>query len=193
MSAKNIKDQLVEAAMELAQEQEWAAVSLADIARRCGLSESEVYNYAEDKEDILILISRMIDRHVAENTQEFNGEDESFVSQRDRLFDVLMERFDILNEYRPALLSILKSLRADPKKAALSAPHLCRSMNRMLELAGIPADGLRGAAKAAALTAIYLKTLKVWKDDDSPDMSQTMAALDKDLGHAERLAGLFRL
>lgn len=67
-------------------------------------------------------------------------------------------------------------------------PHLCRSMTWMMEAAGIETLGLRGALKVAGLTGVYLKVLKTWTEDDSPDLAKTMAALDKDLGRAESFA-----
>jgi hypothetical protein len=64
-------------------------------------------------------------------------------------------------------------------------------MARMLEGAGETADGLGGCARTAALTGIYLYAVKVWKNDDSPDMGKTMAALDKALTYAEETANSF--
>jgi hypothetical protein len=99
-----------------------------------------------------------------------------------------MERFEVLNEYRAALVSILDSFKTDPKQLVISCPHLGRSMSWMLEAAGVETDGLRGALKVAGLTALYIKTLHVWQDDESADMAKVMASLDKDLGRAERFA-----
>ncbi len=41
------------------------------------------------------------------------------------------------------------------------------------------------------LTGIYLKVLKVWCDDESRDLSKTMAALDKALERGESVADTF--
>ena len=68
---------------------------------------------------------------------------------------------------------------------------LCRSMSWMLEAAGMDTGGARGAMRVAGLSGVYLKTLKVWKKDDSPDLSKTMAALDKDLNRLEQFANSF--
>jgi len=129
----------------------------------------------------------MIDRRVLDVI----GEPDESISARDQLFDILMERFEILNDYRAPLVSILESFCFDPKQAVISCPHLLRSMSWMLEAAGIETPGVRGALKVAGLTGVYLKTLRVWRDDESPDMSKTMAALDKDLGRAEHVANMF--
>ncbi len=61
----------------------------------------------------------------------------------------------------------------------------------MLEAAGIDTGGYKGAIKIAGLTALYLKTLKTWREDDSEDMAKTMAELDKNLERSEQWAGSF--
>ncbi len=181
---KNIKEEIVLKSLELAQVQGWESVTLYDIAQAVEISLPELFDVVEDKSDILVCFGRMIDRRVLRNI----GQVDPSVSARDQLFDILMERYEVLNEYRGGLSAILRSFTFDPKQAVISCPHLCRSMSWMLEAAGIETNGLRGALKVAGLTGVYLKVLRVWNDDDSPDLGKTMAALDKDLGRAERVA-----
>lgn len=175
---------VVETALELAKQQGWAHITLYDIAQEAGLSLSALFDVVEDKSDILVLFGRMIDKRVLEAM----GEPDPAVSPRDQLFDIMMERFDALNDYREGLVPILESFKFDPKQIVISCPHVCRSMNWMLEASGIDTSGVRGALKVAGLTGVYLKTLRVWKEDDSVDMAKVMAALDKDLGRAEQVA-----
>jgi len=48
--------------------------------------------------------------------------------------------------------------------------------------------------RSKGLLAIWLATLKVWLEDDSPDLAPTMAALDRNLRRAESaVMGLDRL
>ena len=184
---KNAKEVIVDAALKLAEGQAWDNVSLVDIADEVGVSLVELFDIVEDKTDILVLFGRMIDRRTLEGV----GEPDPAIPVRDALFDILMERYEVLNDYRPALLSILKSFKFDPKQAVISAPHLCRSMTWMLEAAGIETHGIRGAIKVAGLTGLYLKVLKVWCDDESADLAKVMAALDKDLSRVEQVANTF--
>ena len=146
-----------------------------------------LYDYFDDRNDILSAYGRILDKQVLENI----GAPDQDLSPRDRLFDLMMERFDVLNENRAAIVSILNAFRFDPKQAVISLPHLGRSMSWMLEAAGLETGGIKGAAKVLGLTALYLKVLRTWKDDDTEDMSATMAALDKSLSHAEEWAGRF--
>ena len=182
---KDAKAAILEAALALAETQGWAHTLLPDIAREAGLSMEELYEHIEDKSDILVLLGRMIDK---KTLAACSVEPDPALSPRDRLFEILMERFDVLNDHRAALVSILDTFKCDPKQLVISSPHLGRSMSWILEAAGIETQGIRGAAKVAGLTALYLKTLHVWRDDESADLSKTMAALDKDLERAERFA-----
>ncbi len=64
-----------------------------------------------------------------------------------------------------------------------------RSMVWMLEAAALDSAGLRGAVRVRGLGLLYLSVLRVWLDDDSEDLSRTMAALDKRLKRIDRLLG----
>lgn len=183
------KERVVEVALDLAVNLGWDHVSLRDVAEGSKLSLAELHEYFEEKSDILTALGRMIDRKVLENVAELEAD----LPIRDRLFDVMMERFDVLNDYRAGLVAIIRSFKLDPKQAVISMPHLCRSMTWMLEAAGVETVGFRGALKVTGLTGVYLDVLRVWKDDDSPDMGKVMAALDKDLGRAESVVNMFGL
>ncbi len=193
MCAKKVKDPdvrtlIVEKTLHLAQEQGWEYTTLRDIARETALSAAELYDIIDDKNDVLVLLGRMIDRQVAQGVSFQNDET---TTPRERLFDLLMDRYEVLNDYRDGLMAILESFKYDPKQAIISMPHLCRSMSWMLELSGIETNGVKGAIKVTGISAIYLKVLKDWKDDDSADLSKTMASLDKALERAEQVANSF--
>lgn len=176
------KGRALRAALDLAATKDWAGIRMEDIAGECGCSAAELQKVFKDRNEILIAYGDQIDHKVAENV--FVDEDSP---ERDRLFDVIMERFDILNEDRAAVLSIARSFCTDPKAALTGLPHLGQSMIAMLETAKIEASGPRGILTSVGLTGVYLYALKVWRADESPDMAKTMAALDKALEQAENL------
>lgn len=185
MTTSDLKTAVILAALSEAEALGWEHVTLKDIAAAAKVSLPDLHDHFEDKFDILAGLGRMIDRRVLAGLSPANDTE----SERDRLFDILMDRFEVLNEHRGGIASILKSFRFDPKQAVISLPHLCRSMCWMLESAGVSTYGLKGAMKVAALSALYLNVLRTWVEDDSPDMAKTMAALDRDLGRAERWGG----
>jgi hypothetical protein len=108
---------------------------------------------------------------------------------RDRLFDLLMRRFDVVQQHRAGMLALLRVLPSMPILSLALSGATLRSMGWMLEAAGVSAQGLTGRLRVAGLTAVWLHALRAWKDDDSPDLSGTMAALDKALDQAERVSG----
>lgn len=178
----SVKDKMVAAMLKLAAERSWDCVAFEDIADEANVDIEDAREYFDDRSDILAAYGRLLDRKMIEN---FSAVED--MSCREKLFDLIMERFDVINEDRNAILSILNGFRGDPKEAVLSFPHLGKSMCRTLDAAGIETNGIFGAVKVAGLTGIYLYTLRTWKDDDSPDIAKTMATLDKALDKAEAL------
>ncbi len=177
------RTRIIQQAMTLAAEQGWRGLSLVDIAEGAGLTLSQVYGEFRSKQEILSGFARMIDGQVlAEGAAE--AEDGR---ARDRLFDVVMRRFDALQPYKAAIGHIAYDQLRDPLAACASARQLRRSMALMLETARIGSDGLKGAIRIKGLTAIYLATLRVWLQDESTDMARTMATLD---GYLRRIEGL---
>ena len=181
------REMIIHAAMTCAGEKGWENTTLPDIAAAAKLSLAELHDVFMDKSDILYGFGRMIDRQVL-GDHSAGGETDSC---RDLLFDLIMDRFEALNDFRAGILSVLDTIKFDPKQTIFAAPHLCRSMSWMLEASGISTTGLKGAARVAGLTAIYLKTARIWAEDESVDLAKTMAALDKDLAKAEDWAGRF--
>lgn len=174
------------AALDIAAAQGWEAVTLAAAAKKAGVPEEDVRGLVKDRDGFPSVWGRMIDRRATEGATGMSGDPS--LSVRDRLFDLLMARFDVLNERRAGFLAVLRALKGDPRLAAACLPSLYRSMGVMLDAAGAEAGGAAGAVKAAGLAAVHLKTLRAWAEDGSPDMAATMAALDGNLGMAERWA-----
>jgi hypothetical protein len=101
---------------------------------------------------------------------------------------VVMRRFDSLQSRREGTVAILRDLPCDPPALLCLLPRFARSMAWMLEAAGISSVGLAGSLRIKGLALVYLNALRVWLEDDSPDMARTMAAVDKGLRRAEQLA-----
>ncbi len=184
---KQSGDRLIDAAMTLAAERGWRRLTMAEIADEAGLElEQAVAVFASKMAIFNGLISR-VDTAVSTAVAEDDNGDES---ARDRLFDVLMRRFDALAPYKEGLAAILWGLPKEPLAGLCHARRLRRSMIASLTAAGIPSRGCTGEIKAKALAVIYANAVRVWLDDDSSDMAKTMAALDNGLAQAEKLAAL---
>jgi AcrR family transcriptional regulator len=174
-------DPVVAAAMTLAAERDWREIGLTDIAAAAGIKLSELLALYTSKAAIFDAFAKAIDRRVL---AEFVPDAESS-SVRDRLFDVLMQRFDALDPWKTAIGRIATAACRDPAIGLGAGLSLLRSMGLMLEAAGVPSDGIRGIIRTKALAAIYGATLRDWLKDESGDKSRTMAALDGRLRRAE--------
>jgi AcrR family transcriptional regulator len=172
-----------DAALGLAAERGWSKIALADVAAAADLSLADLYAAYPSKTAILEAVSRDVDRQVLAGVEVDTTE-----TARDRLFDVLMKRFDALAGYRDGLAAVARDARRDPVMMLCGAGQLRRSMAAMLEAAGISSAGLAGALRAKGLAAIYLATLRDWFRDDTTDKAKTMAALDGRLRRAEACA-----
>lgn len=181
MSDKEFDTSLVTAAFRLAGEEGWQKVNVAKAARAAGLSVSTARARFPSRNAILLRFGRLADQAAL-----LDVVDEGSV--RDRLFDLLMRRFDVLQTNRTGVKALLRSLPTDPPTAMLLACATQNSMRWMLQGAGADATGIRGAAQVQGLLAVWLWTVRAWERDDSEDLSGTMAALDKALERAEQTA-----
>lgn len=177
---------IVETTLKLAAEGRWPYIGLRDIAAASGVSLAELHELYPSKTAILRAWADMIDAEVLAPATALDPED----SPRDRLFDVLMRRFDAMQDNRTAVAAILQATCRDPLAGLCMAPGLMRSMRWMLEAADIRTGGPKGGMITRGLVGVWLATLRVWLKDDSADMAATMAALDRNLIRAERLMSL---
>jgi AcrR family transcriptional regulator len=178
---------VIDVALTLAAEKGWRDLALAEIAEAAELSLAELYALYSSKAAILAAYSRSIDSAVLAEVAAPDG-DEAKESAKDRLFDLLMRRIDKLDAHKAGMLRIAEDTGRDPLSLVCSLARLDRSMAAMLEAAGISAGGFGGLLRAKGLAAVYLAGLRAWFRDDSADKAKTMAALDRALGRAERLA-----
>jgi AcrR family transcriptional regulator len=180
------RDRILDATLALAEREGWRKASLGTIAGEAGVPLHELYGEFRSRAAILGALMARTDAAVLAGTPAAEADE----SPRDRLFDVLMRRFDALKPHRAALKAIARDLGSDPPTALCSAPAFLRSMTWMLEASGLSSTGMRGRLRVRALAALYLCVLRVFVGDDSDDLAKTMAALDRRLRQAEPWLGL---
>lgn len=173
---------LIASALTLAGTDGWRSVSVAAAARAADLPLSRARVRFPGKAGILLGFGRMADELTLEDAT-----DEGPV--RDRLFDLLMRRFDALQAQRAGVLAVMRALPFDPCTAVLLACATRRSMRWMLEAAGGSSTGLNGELRVKGLVAVWLWAMRAWERDESEDLTGTMAALDTALSRAEQAAG----
>jgi len=181
-SGQSDADRIIDATLARVASEGWRHLSLAAIADAAELPILRVYRTFGSKRAILRGLYRRVDAAaLAEPPPAEPAE-----RPRDRLFDLLMRRFDTLRPYKPTLEVLRRELPGDPATVLCAGASLLRSMRWMLEATNISTGGLRGAVAVKLTAAAYLSTMRVWQRDDSPDLARTMAALDARLRRIER-------
>jgi AcrR family transcriptional regulator len=183
--ARNDADRIIDAAFALVSTEGWRRLSLSAIAAAAELPILQVYRVFHSKQAILCGFYNRIDQIVLAEPPPAEPDERP----RDRLFDLLMRRFDALQSYKPALDVLRRDLLGDPVTALCAGASLLRSMRWMLEAAEIPTSGVRGAIAVKLAAGAYLSAMRVWLRDDSQDLARTMAALDARLRRIERWFG----
>jgi len=177
------RSKAVRAALDLAKERSWGDISVPDIALAANLNLADLRREFSCKSDILRAFQSEVDAEVLARAR---SADEA-QTPRDRLFDIVMTRFEVMQPYKPALRRISAYLCCRPGEAATLVCASLASQYWMLAGAGAKLDGPAGALRVTGLTTIYGKVFQVWLDDPSPSLDKTMAALDQRLTKGERM------
>lgn len=110
-------------------------------------------------------------------------------SVRDRLFELMMRRFEAMEPHRAAVLAMEAGSDRDPTLLATMHQRHVRCARWVLALAGLEADGMTGQARAQGLGVIIGQARAAWRGDDAGDFAKTMASLDRNLRRAEEMFG----
>jgi AcrR family transcriptional regulator len=180
---RDFDTKLVGAALAMAGEVGWPRVSVVAAARAAEVSLADARARFPNKAMILLRFGALMDQAALA--------DDAEGPVKDRLFDLLMSRFDTMQAHRAGVVAVMRALPFEPLLALALAHQTERSMRWMLQAAGAMVDGPRGELQVKGLVAVWLWTLRAWERDASEDMSGTMAALDTALQRAEQVAGWF--
>lgn len=181
-----MRDTIIDAALDLIAQQGWPRTSARDIMRAAGVMPVQFYREFDDKYSVVTAASRRFNAAMMEAAGDFGPEE----SVRDRLFGIVMARFDAAEPYRPAIKAMRNALPFDPRLGALVTQNVAQGARVALEAAGVDTQGPLGMVRANAfLASVFAPALRAFLKDDTEDLSKTMAELDKRLGQAERFAG----
>ena len=161
----------------------WANARIGAVAIVAAVDAGAVADGLPDRWAALRCYSRHLDR--AALAAAAADPDESV---RDRLFTVIMERFDAAQPHRSAALELDRAVRRDPGLSVFFATELPCSVARIADAAGVETTGLLGPLRVNVLTVLYLRVARVWLRDETADLAATMKALDAMLAQAERWA-----
>ena len=180
------RDRIIQAFMRLLAEKPIEEIGFAEIATRAGVSLSELREAFGAKLAILAAHVKEIDRRVLAAEDAEMAEE----SPRERLFDVLMRRIELLEPHKPAVRSLVRSCERNPPLALALNGVAVRSQQWMLAAANIDGTGTQGMVRAQGLALLFASVLRVWIHDEDPGHARTMAALDRALARGQRWSGL---
>ena len=165
--------------LQVLKKKSWGAFSLDQILKKVKVKKTNI----KTKFDLLKTISKYVDYLLINKTKSLENS-----TSKDMLFEVLMARFDILEENRKAFLEIYKILKKNPKQFLKLLPTFLESMIITAELSKYKVNGLKGAVRLKGLMLIYFITFFQWVDDNDATLEKTMTALDKNLDQAEKFS-----
>jgi ubiquinone biosynthesis protein COQ9 len=174
MSGSDFDQALIAAAFQRAADVGWTRLTIVDAARAAGLSLAEARVRFPGKLALLRRFGAMLDE-AALAAAAADG------PPRDRLFDLIMSRFDAMKPHRAGLRALLQHLPGDPALILLLGCATRRSMRWMLQAAGISTAGVRGELRVRGMVAVWLWALRAFERDATDDLAPTMAALDSAL------------
>ena len=183
--SKSERERIIEAFMALLAEKSIEQIGFAEIAKAAEVSLSELRGQFGSTLAILAAHMKATDRAV------LAGGDADMAEEppRERLFDVLMRRLEVLAPHKAAVRSLTRSALRNPGLALTLNGLAVRSQQWMLTAADIGAAGPRGMVRAQGLALLFASVLRTWVDDDDPGLARTMAALDRALARGQRWSG----
>jgi hypothetical protein len=178
-----VRRDLARAALSLAASNPWREVTLTKLADAANRPMSDFYGASLG--EAVDCVEEAFDRAIADNLDALDPKQ----SVRDRLFELIMRRFEAMEPHRAAVIAMEQGLDRDPTLLASAHQRHVRCARWVLALAGLEADGMTGQARAQGLGVIIGQARAAWRGDDAGDFAKTMASLDKNLRRAEEMFG----
>ena len=179
-----IRDRIVDAALELAEERGWANVRLYQIAERTGVPLAVIGAEFRDQDALanawfaraLAAVERIPPEALADRPAP------------ERLHLVIMRWFEALAPHREVTGEMLRTklYASHPQHWVPLIFDLSRLVHWFLDAARIASTGRPRQMAEIGLTAIVLASLRVWLRDDSADGERTSSYLNHRLAQADR-------
>ena len=176
---------LAETTLLVLNKKSWNSIKLEEICKKSKINKKKLQRKIESKLDLLSNINRYFDLQLT-NTSE--TVDQS--SHKDMIFEIMMLRFDILQNYRKSIIRIFNAFKRKPQELLLLLPSFIESMVVITRMAKIPISGLKGNLKIKGLLVIYFLSFLVWTKDNCESLEKTMKSLDNYLNNADSLLSI---
>ena len=179
---------LAETTLIVLDNKSWNSIKLEEIYKKSKINKKNLCGKIFNKRELLRNIVRYIDLQLKNSS---NVVDIS--SHKDMIFEVMMMRFDILQNYRKSIIRIFDFCKRKPQELVLLLPSFIESMILMASLAKISKNGLKGNLKIKGLLVVYFSSFLVWTKDNSKSLDKTMQSLDNQLDRAGNLLKILKI
>lgn len=176
------RDAILDAYLTVIGRDGWSATRIDAVAAEGEVSTAAVAAAFADRWQVLHAHGLRLDRAALAEAADGGA------TVRDRLFTMVMERFDAAQPHRAAAAELASAAIRDPALAGFLLVTTTASVARLADAAGVVVDGLLGPLRVQALTVLVLAVSRTWLDDTSVDLTTTMRTLDERLAQAERVA-----
>lgn len=181
---------LTDAALRLAALQGWSDTTMAEIAEAAEVPLAEARRTFASKQALLAAFFARIDEAMLRGLDGEAAEE----PVRDRLFDLIMRRFDAMGPYKDGIRAITREQARDPAALfCLAAGPMRRSIDWMLAGARVRPWGPLQPMQRKGVGLIFLSAMRAWFRDDSVDLAKTMAAVDRGLARADSVLRMLPL
>ncbi|MCP5245176.1 MAG: TetR/AcrR family transcriptional regulator [Burkholderiales bacterium] len=182
----DIREAIVDKAVEIAEHSSWEAVRFFDIAAELNITLDDIRCYFREKEE---LIDAWFDR--ADGAMLKVAEQEEFLSlcTQKQLHRLIMTWLDAMAAHRAVTRQMIGA-KLEPGHIHIQIPaimRISRTVQWMREAAQRDATFLRRALEETALTTLYLATFTHWMFDESDQSQRTRSFLTYQLQMAEIL------
>lgn len=173
----DIQKKIAQKTLMVLKKKSWDKLTIDEILK----NENNKNIKIKSKIDLLKNINRYVDKSLI-NKMKFMENS----STKDMLFEVLMARFDILQENRKSFKGIYEGFKKNPQYFIKLLPSFLESMIVTAELSKYNVNGLKGSIRLKGLMLVYFNTFFQWADDTTFSLEKTMIGLDKNLDQAEK-------
>ena len=191
-NSDHIPDRVIEAMLNHIPFDGWTTTSLDMAAADCGLSEAEIYSlFPEGVADVIAAYGSYANRNMI---TAFYGQDAGDIAGMPvhmKIRSLILIRLEQAAPHKEVVRRTLAVL-AQPHHVKLAAELLYNTVDEMWRAAGDASTDFNFYTKRATLSAVYSSTLLAFLSDNSVDMVNTKAFLDRRLRDVTRLPKMAR-
>ena len=185
-------DKLAEAAWAKLADMSPRALQIDEIAAAAGIAPSAARAVSGSITALILHQLARLDRQaILESLADI--EDAGEVLVRDKIMEALMHRFEVYAPYRAQMIQLEAAARRDPVLGLRLVESLLQATRMLLRMAGDDLAGFRGEARVRGVAGLAMVVARVWRTDDTPDLSMTLKEIDKRLATAEEWGRTFRV